>query len=76
MADPNQTDAAREDRDETYDPSEVEATRSRMQGDGVGAKDLDRQRDPTRARSADQYSLASDSQLAADRKRDSERKQE
>ena len=32
--------------DETYDPSELEATRGRQQGLGMGAKDLQRQRDP------------------------------
>ena len=35
-----------EKNDRTYDPSELEATRSRQQGLGVGAKDLQRQRDP------------------------------
>ena len=54
MADPN-TDAHKADeqsaaeRSETYDPSETEATRMRDQGNGVGQKDMDRQRDPTRA---------------------------
>ncbi len=32
--------------DRTYEPSDIEATRSRQQGLGVGAKDLQRQRDP------------------------------
>ncbi|HET9159782.1 MAG TPA: hypothetical protein VFN88_04150 [Caulobacteraceae bacterium] len=40
MADPN--------TDDTYDPSEVEATREREQGLGMGQRDLERQRDPTR----------------------------
>jgi len=39
--------------DETYDPSNVEATRGRMQGLGVGQTDLDRQRDPTGADSTE-----------------------
>lgn len=38
---------------QTYDPSTVEVNRNRLQG--VGATDLDRQRDPTGAVSADQY---------------------
>lgn len=33
---------------QTYDPSEQEATRGRMQGLGVGEQDIQRQRDPTR----------------------------
>jgi hypothetical protein len=36
------------ERDRTFDPSEIEATRAREQGVGVGQKELDRQRDPTR----------------------------
>ena len=36
------------DKDATYDPSEVEATRARSQGIGVGQRDMDRQRDPVR----------------------------
>jgi hypothetical protein len=40
---------ADQDHNETYDPSEVEATREREQGLGMGQRDLDRQRDPTRA---------------------------
>ncbi len=74
MADPNQTRDDDEGRDDTFNPSEVEATRERMQGGGMGAKELDAQRDPTQARSTDQYSLSSDSQRAADRKREEERK--
>src|SRR3569832_2192327 len=54
MADPNPAahkadDQAAAERSETYDPSETEATRMRDQGNGVGQKDMDRQRDPTRA---------------------------
>lgn len=44
MAQPGQEN----DQNETYDPSEVEATRMRDQGLGVGQTDMDRQRDPTR----------------------------
>ena len=32
--------------DDTYEPSTVEANRARQQGNGVGRKDLDAQRDP------------------------------
>ena len=39
MADPR-TD------DDTYEPSQVQANRARQQGNGVGQKDLDAQRDP------------------------------
>ena len=47
MADANITPEVDEDPPEdTYDPSEVEATVGRQQGLGVGAKDLQRQRDP------------------------------
>ena len=48
MADPNTT-GADDKREDRYDPSELEATREREQGLGVGKRDLDRQRDPTRA---------------------------
>ena len=41
--------------DTTFDPSAVQATRGRMQGLGVGQKEIDQQRDPTRAASAEQY---------------------
>jgi len=37
----------------TYSPSTVEVNRGRMQGLGVGAQDIDSQRDPTGAVSAD-----------------------
>ena len=45
MAEPGSDD----DQNDTYDPSDVEATRSRMQGNGVGQTDMHQQRDPTRA---------------------------
>jgi hypothetical protein len=47
MADPNTT-GDDDPRQDTYDPSELEATRMRDQGLGVGQRDMDRQRDPTR----------------------------
>lgn len=43
------------DEQRSYDPSNVEATRTRMQGGGMGQRDLDRQRDPTRADSTEHY---------------------
>jgi len=46
--------------DETYDPSTVEVNRGRLQGLGVGQKDLDYQRDPTEAASAEEYGRADD----------------
>ena len=54
MADPNTDPTAAEgqaaaERSETYDPSDLEASREREQGLGAGQKDMDRQRDPTRA---------------------------
>ncbi len=73
MANPNQTDPA-QDGDETYEPSTVQANLAREQGSGVGQKDIDYQRDPTGARSADQYSLSSDSQIAKDRGREEKRR--
>ena len=45
--------AGQEER--SYDPSDVEATRARMQGGGVGQKDLDTQRDATGADSSEHY---------------------
>jgi len=39
---------AEDDKPNAYDPSELEATRGREQGLGVGAKDLARQRDAHR----------------------------
>jgi len=47
MADPTTTEAD-DEREDTYDPSELEATLERQQGLGMGARDLQRQRDPTR----------------------------
>lgn len=38
---------ADETRDSTYNPTSVEVDRARMQGLGVGARDLDGQREPT-----------------------------
>lgn len=37
-------------------PSETQATRARMQGNGVGEREINAQRDPTRAVSQDQFS--------------------
>jgi hypothetical protein len=39
----------------TYEPSTVEVNRARVQGDGVGQKDLDYQRDPTGDKSYEEY---------------------
>jgi hypothetical protein len=39
---------AEDDKPNRYDPSELEATRGREQGLGVGARDLQRQRDAKR----------------------------
>jgi hypothetical protein len=39
---------AEDDKPDAYDPSELEATRGREQGLGVGAKDLALQRDAQR----------------------------
>ena len=36
------------------EPGETQATRARMQGNGVGQREINAQRDPTRTRSADQ----------------------
>ena len=43
---------AEDDKPDAYDPSELEATRGREQGLGVGAKDLERQRDAQRPAAA------------------------
>ena len=48
MADPNDT-SDNDEQNDTYDPSETEVTRARMQGNGVGQSDMSSQRDPTRA---------------------------
>jgi hypothetical protein len=68
MANPNQgagaetrPDRAPEDAaDDTYEPSTAEVNRGREQGLGVGQKDIDYQRDPTRAESAEQYARSPD----------------
>jgi len=39
----------------TFDPSTVEANRLRMQGGGVGQKEIDRQRDPNRLNDSEKY---------------------
>jgi hypothetical protein len=39
---------AEDDKPDTYDPSELEATRGREQGLGVGARDLKLQKDASR----------------------------
>jgi hypothetical protein len=39
---------AEDDKSNVYDPSEIEATRGREQGLGVGERDLQRQRDAHR----------------------------
>lgn len=41
-------DAEGEPDDRVYNPSDLEATRARQQGLGFGARDLARQRDPSR----------------------------
>ena len=43
---------AEDDKPETYDPSELEATREREQGLGMGERDLQRQRDAHRPAAA------------------------
>jgi hypothetical protein len=42
--------------DDVYDPSREEVNRARVQGVGMGQKDLDYQRDPTGAASSEQFS--------------------
>jgi hypothetical protein len=49
MADPQTDDLP----DEAYDPSDIEVNRGRMQGLGVGARDLQRQGDPDRDLASD-----------------------
>ena len=39
---------AEDDKPDAYDPSDLEATRAREQGLGVGERDLQRQRDAQR----------------------------
>ena len=53
---PNEHDRTEAPQDDTYDPSTVQVNRAREQGNGVGQSDIDEQRDPTGARSAQQYS--------------------
>jgi hypothetical protein len=48
MADEPLDDALQDPPEDRYDPSELEVTRGREQGLGVGARDLARQRDPHR----------------------------
>ncbi len=48
------------EEDRTFSPTETEATRTRMQGGGVGQREMDAQRDPTRAAGQDQYDFAGD----------------
>jgi hypothetical protein len=48
-------DARAADEERTYDPSTVEANRSREQGNGLGEKELDAQRDPTAADSSEHF---------------------
>lgn len=40
------TDTPEATNEGRYDPSQAEANRQRMQGGAMGARDLDRQRDP------------------------------
>ncbi len=44
--------------DRTFEPSKVQVNRGREQGLGVGQKEIDYQRDPTGADSAEQYGEA------------------
>jgi len=64
MADPKQGPEREpeegSDQPELYNPSTVQVNRARQQGIGVGQKDMDRQHDPTRLRSADQFSRGPD----------------
>lgn len=46
---PQQDRGAEGETMQTYAPSNVESTRTRMQGGGVGQQDMDQQRDPTRS---------------------------
>ncbi|MGE5501636.1 MAG: hypothetical protein ACM3W4_06905, partial [Ignavibacteriales bacterium] len=41
--------------DSSFSPTPTEVNRARMQGTGVGQREMDEQRDPTRAYSAEQY---------------------
>ena len=48
------------EKDRTFSPTQVEADRTRMQGNGVGQRELDLQRDPNRPQGADQYDFDGD----------------
>ena len=50
-----ETDEGVSDSGETFEPTMPQVNRSRAQGLGVGQKELNYQRDPTRAASADRY---------------------
>lgn len=59
--DPAETQAADQEGVDSPDtplaqPTEVQATRARMQGGGVGQREINAQRDPTRAVGRDQLS--------------------
>ena len=43
------------DNDSTYEPTREQVNNGRVQGLGVGQKDIDYQRDPTRADSTEKY---------------------
>ena len=43
------------DEDRTFSPSQTGASRTREQGNGVGQREMDLQRDPNRPQGADQY---------------------
>jgi hypothetical protein len=43
------------EEDRTFSPTQTEANRTRMQGNGVGQEEMDLQRDPSRPQGADQY---------------------
>ncbi len=52
--------------DRRFEPSETDASRTRMQGGGVGAREMDQQRDPDRSQTAaspEPRSFAADSDL-------------
>lgn len=53
VPDPSEPDVGGAGDFQTYDPSVVEVNRNRLQG--VGAEDIDRQRNPTRFNSSEQY---------------------
>lgn len=43
------------DEERTFSPRETGASRTRQQGNGVGQREMDLQRDPNRPQGADQY---------------------